>query len=377
MHSHSRRDFFARLAGGWLGASILDRAAARAALARAQAPAAPAGLFELEKVADGVYAATARHATIIECNAAVFENARDLVIVDTHTLPSTAAALTAQLRRLTPKPVRYVVNTHFHGDHVLGNPAYRKLAPGADFISSTATRRLIEEVNPKFLQEMVESAPKQVEALERSRDKAKTPEERAEIERGIADLRAFREEMHGYAFELPNITFDQNLVLHDPAGELRLAFRGRGHTAGDIVVFSPATKVIASGDLLHGFLPYFGDGYPREWPRTLAAIGEFGFETIIGGHGAPQRTRERLPQMSAYIEELTSAVARGKERGRTAEQLQKEITPAVMKSLGGGYGEYVAGQLARYNGAEGTPAEILAERLKEQVATVWRVLEKT
>lgn len=376
MHTHSRRDFFARLGAGWLGASLLERAAARAALARAQAPGAPAGRFEIQKVADGVYAALARRSAITHCNAAIFENANGLLIVDTHSLPSAAAALVAQLRQLSSKPVRYIVNTHYHADHVLGNPEYRKLAPGADIISSTATRQLIAERNPDMVKSWVAGAPKQIEELERAREKAKTAEEKAAREKAIGEWRSFAREMAGYQVELPNVTFDQNLVLHDPAHELHLAFRGRGHTAGDIVVFCPQKKVIASGDLLHGWLPYIGDGYPREWPRTLDAIGEFPFESVIGGHGEPQRSRERLPQMRAYIAELAEVVEGGRRQGRTVEQLQKEITVEKMKSLGGGYGEYVSGQLVKYGGGEGTPAEALAESLKENVASACRALER-
>src|SRR5581483_12476233 len=91
--------------------------------------------FELRNVAAGVFAAIARPAAMINCNATIFENDQDLLIVDSHSKPSAAAALVAQLRRdLTTKPVRYIVNTHFHYDHTQGMPAYAKLAPGADVI---------------------------------------------------------------------------------------------------------------------------------------------------------------------------------------------------------------------------------------------------
>jgi len=83
----------------------------------------------------------------------------------------------------------------------------------------------------------------------------------------ITQSREFLEEMRNATFELPNLTFDDHLVIHDKAHELHLAFRGRGHTSGDIVVFCPQKKVIATGDLLHSFFPVIGDGYPRDWPE--------------------------------------------------------------------------------------------------------------
>ncbi len=357
----------------------MERAALRAAQARAQAPGAPDDLFDITKVTDGVYAAVARPAPVINCNAAIFENANDLLIVDTHSKPSAAAALVAQFRGITSKPVRYVVNTHFHFDHVGGSPEYRKIAPQADLISSTVTRGLIAESAGDRFKGAIESFRKSADEAERQAGAAKTPREREHYRRAAADARAFLAEVQNYSFELPNVTFDRNLIIHDKAHELHLAFRGRGHTAGDIVVFCPDKKVMASGDLLHGFLPYIGDGYPREWPRTLRTLAEFPFEHVVGGHGGVQHTRERLTEEAAFIEELAEAVSRGKEQGRTVEQLQAAITPATLKSLAsGGWGRYVAEQTVQldWDAAFSTPEEALAGGLKGSVAATFKALER-
>jgi glyoxylase-like metal-dependent hydrolase (beta-lactamase superfamily II) len=380
MHSHTRRDFFARLGAGWLGASVMEQAVMRAAQARAQSRHAPAGLFDLEKVAEGVYAAIARPAALTNCNAAIFENAADVLIVDAHSKPSAVAALVAQIRaQVTPKPIRYVVNTHFHWDHTQGMPAYHRIAPHAEILSSGTTRKLIAEFGVARCKESVAAVPKAIEDYQRQLAAATKPEVKARLEAMIAEARAYEAEMRNYSPELPTMTFDRQLILHDKAHELHLAFRGRGHTAGDIVVCCPQKNVIATGDLLHGFLPFIGDGYPREWPATLKAVGEFDFTNVIGGHGGVQRTRERLPQMAAYIEELTGMVARGKEQGRQVAELQREITPASLRSLSGGYGEFVAGQLvaADDSATPPAPAEALANGVKENIASTWKALERS
>ena len=99
-HVHSRRDFFSRAFGGALaGASIIEEAFLRATWARAQAPGANANLFKIEKVADGVYAALARPQVLTNCNAAIFVNSQDVLVVDAHSKPSAAAALIARSRR--------------------------------------------------------------------------------------------------------------------------------------------------------------------------------------------------------------------------------------------------------------------------------------
>ncbi|MBI1897755.1 MAG: MBL fold metallo-hydrolase [Acidobacteria bacterium] len=136
---HSRRGFLkSTLGAAWTAASLLEQAVFRAAHANAFAAAnAGAKLFDIEKVADGVYGAVARPVPILNCNAVVFELSDGVLIVDTHSKPSAAAALAAQLKReVSGKPVKYVVNSHFHWDHSQGGAAYRKLSPKADVIAS-------------------------------------------------------------------------------------------------------------------------------------------------------------------------------------------------------------------------------------------------
>src|SRR3984893_17166678 len=114
-HAHSRRDFFSRAFGGALaGASIVEEAFLRATGGRAQAPGASTNLFTIEKVADGVYAALARPQVLTNCNAAIFVNSQDVLVVDAHSKPSAAAALIAQIKKeMTTEHVSYRVHTHF------------------------------------------------------------------------------------------------------------------------------------------------------------------------------------------------------------------------------------------------------------------------
>src|SRR5579863_8191185 len=122
----SRRDFMRVLMGSALaGASVMELAWHRAAWARAAGAAGDDKLFDLQKAADGVFFAKARPQAMLNCNGAVFVRSKDVVVVDAHSKPSAAAAMIAQIKReLTDKPVRYVVNTHFHWDHTQGDPAY-------------------------------------------------------------------------------------------------------------------------------------------------------------------------------------------------------------------------------------------------------------
>src|SRR6478609_772059 len=114
-------------------------------------------LFDIKPVADGVYAAISKPAYKVNCNAVIILLGDSVLVVDTHSKPSAARALIAQIKKLTDKPVRYVVNTHFHWDHYQGNEAYPSSWPaGIEIISSEATRQNIQRLGiPRIKNEIV------------------------------------------------------------------------------------------------------------------------------------------------------------------------------------------------------------------------------
>ena len=348
-HSHhqpqSRRDFFRFLVGGPLaGASILELAWHRAVWARALAQTAGTQLFDLEKVAEGVYCARSRPQAEINCNAAIFVNSDDVLVVDAHSKPSAAAALIAQIRKdITPKPVRHVVNTHFHWDHIQGNQAYRAAGGKIDFIASEPTRRLMSDLAQKRFQATLDEVPKQIDTMRRRAEKAASEAEKVFCEDQVRQLQAYQSEMKSFRLELPTITFEKSYVIKDKAHELHLEFHGRAHTAGDVVVFCPQKRVVASGDMVHGHFPYIADGFPKAWPGTIDSVAKLDFDVICPGHGPAQHGREHMISMRNYIAELTEKVEMGKKAGKSIADLQKTITVASLKSLqSDGYLKYLS-----------------------------------
>jgi glyoxylase-like metal-dependent hydrolase (beta-lactamase superfamily II) len=350
--SSNRRGFLRTTLGAcWTGASLLEQSIFRATQARAQASSTPQpALFEIEKVADGVYAAIAKPVALTNSNAAIFENTDDLLIVDTHSKPSAVIALVSQIRReITLKPVRYIVNSHFHWDHTQGNHGYKRIAPSADIVASEPTRQLLSKLSETRLKASLAEAQKSLENYQQQLAAAKTAEDKAYFGEAVRETNDYLAEMRAFTPELPNITFDSDLILHDRAHDLHLAFRGRGHTAGDVVVFCPQKKAVATGDLLHGFAPFLTDAYPYDWPRTLLHIAEFRFDHVMGGHGGVQHSKDRLYQKCAFIEELTDRVAGLLRNGQTVDQIKGEIRPDQLKSLAnGGYGAFLLESLKRY-----------------------------
>ncbi|MBK5290865.1 MAG: MBL fold metallo-hydrolase [Acidobacteriia bacterium] len=383
---NSRRGFLKRALGAcWIGASVLDQAMFRAVRARAQA----AGnytlptLFDIEKAADGIYMALARPASLINCNAVIIENAADLMIIDTHSKPSAVVSLLRQLRnQVSQKPVRYVVASHFHWDHSHGLPAYRRIAPHADLVASETTRKLIGEQTLPRLKASFDELAKTIEDYKQRLAKATTPQDKALCREMISETQDYLQEMKNFTPELPNLTLERDLIIHDKAHDLHLAFRGRGHTAGDVVVWCPQKKTIATGDLLHGFFPFIGDGYPLDWPRTLVAVGhQFSFNNIAGGHGSLQRDTSRLYQMANYIEEVTERVVAGRRSGKTQAQLESEVTPATLKTVADrNFGELTAQGLLKHRRMPPplpTAAQVLSDSVKANVGHIYAALERS
>lgn len=310
---------------------------ATAAVAALPAQKAPASSFTIEKVADGVWAALAAPMAIGNCNSAVFELSDGLLVVDTHARPS-AAAMMSSLRQQTRKPVKYVVITHIHGDHVQGMAAYRKMAPNAQFITHAATRKRMADGGDPM--PALRAAREKALADAEQKLAAATGDDKAYWTRIVAESKDFLAEMKNVTIEMPQISVTRDWVLHDKLQEIHVMFRGRGHTDGDLVVYSPQRRVIASGDLFVSTTPNLGP-FVRDYPRTLVAVAqECPYEKAIVGHGAVQSGQAALYRQVDYIEELTVIAERSREK--------KTVSPADLKSLAGGGAEQIAEQIFRW-----------------------------
>ncbi|MGO9262735.1 MAG: MBL fold metallo-hydrolase [Bryobacteraceae bacterium] len=296
-------------------------------------------------MAEGVYFAFARPQAVTNCNAAIFVNSSDVLVVDAHSKPSAAAALIAQIKQqITAKPVRYLVDTHFHWDHSQGNAGYRD-AFGKDLkiVASDTTKKLQEQFSQARLRESLDPhghpfpsqphVPVLLEAARQQLSAAGSPEQKALIADRIRQLEAFQREMQSFAPVLPTVTFGKAYVIKDKAHDLHVEFHGRAHTAGDVVVFCPQKRVVATGDMILGTLPFLGDSFPREWPKTIDSVAKLAFDHVAGGHGAVQQGRQRMTSQRNYIEELAVRVEAGKEAGQPLSEIQKSIPVASIKAL--------------------------------------------
>src|SRR3989475_12512881 len=229
--------------------------------------------FEIKKVADGVHVAVAAPAYKVNCNTAIIENDDGVMIVDTHSKPSAARVIVEKLRDITRKPVRYVVNTHFHWDHWHGNEVYPATYPDAEIVTNQITREDMVMKGLKRIQDHVRQVPGEIAKLKADLQVA-SPSQRTKLEADLRLAEAYLTEVKALKPALPTIAFEETMKLYRRDREIHLLHLGRAHTAGDVFVYLPREKVVITGDAMIGWTPYMGDGYPEEWAATLDRLAQ-------------------------------------------------------------------------------------------------------
>jgi cyclase len=283
--------------------------------------------FEVRKIGDGVWAAVAAPAYKVNCNTAIIEDDEGVMVVDTHSKPSAARVIVGMLRELTPKPVRYVVNTHFHWDHWHGNEVYPAAYPNAEIVTNQITREAMVRKGLKRIQDHVRTVPAEVAKL-RADLAAAVPAQRAALERDLKLAEAYLTEVTALKPALPTLAFEQTMKVYRRDREIHLLYLGRAHTEGDVFVYLPKEKIVITGDALIGWTPYMGDGYPEDWAATLDRLAQLDFTHIIMGHG-DVADRAWLRTFRGYVHDMVEAVRREAATGATLDEVKRRVTEAL------------------------------------------------
>ena len=288
-------------------------------------------LFDIKPMADGVYAAIAKPAYKINCNAAIILLGDSVLVVDTHSKPSAARALIGQIKKITDKPVRYVVNTHFHWDHYQGNQAYPSSWPaGVEIISSRATRENIEYRGIPRVKYEIATMPKEIEQLKSELAAAADPKQKEALRTNLQQAESYLAELQSMQFTLPTLTFDRSLILYRPTRTVQILWLGNAHTNGDVWVYLPKEKILICGDALHGWTPFMGDSYPFDWIQTLDAAEKLDFDQALGGHGDVMHGKQTFELWKAYFRDLLDDTARIYGQGASLEEAQKQVSTLLI-----------------------------------------------
>ena len=281
--------------------------------------------FTFHKIRDDLYHAVGTGSMSVGANAAVLINEADVLLVDSHVSPAAATVLLDELKAVTNKPVRYVVNMHFHFDHTHGNQIY---PAGVEIIGHEQTREALASgasQRGRGYDRFVNTLPQQIAALRAQLDTATVAATRADLERRIRIQENYRAATAAVRPVPPNVAFDSRLTLYRGGREIRLMFFGRGHTTGDIVVFLPRERVLITGDLLTAGLSYMGDAFVPDWIETLERLKRLEFDTILPGHGQPITQRQRIDHFQAYLTDFWGKVVALHRAGVSAEDAAQRI----------------------------------------------------
>src|SRR5437762_10902372 len=253
------------------------------------------GPLRIEKVKDDLYMISGEGG-----NVAVYVTSDGVLLVD-DMFDRNHADILAQIKSVTDKPLKYVVNTHQHDDHAGGD---LKMLPIAEVIAHQNVRANLEHIKQPYYED--------------------TP---------------------GTPIGLPRVTFSDEFAVHLGGKEVRARYFGRGHTGGDAVIYFPELKVIHTGDLFltrptQPYIDYANGGSALEWTKALDEVLKLDFDTIIPGHG-PLSDRAGLLKWQSDFRTMRDRIGGMVRQGRSKD----EVSQTLIKDFGWPAGGLAIGQV--------------------------------
>jgi cyclase len=301
---------------------------------------APLPGHETVKVADGVYAFITAESNnaIVSGNSIAIVGDDGVLVVDSGNFPSETRKIIAEIRQLTPLPVRYLVHTHWHRDHTDGDSEYRTAFPQVVIISTPYTRKMITDLAMKNLEDEIKEGPDYANYLRKVAQEGKsssgrvlTAEEKTYSKEFAGSIEAALAEFKQVKLLLPDETFDQNLNIHLGKREVQLKYLGRGNTGGDAVIYLPEAKVVMAGDLLVYPTPFAFDSYLTEWIQTLGKLKAIGATTIVPGHGPVQHNYDYIDLVSSLLQSVNSQVQQAARQNLSLDDTRKKVDVANLE----------------------------------------------
>jgi phosphoglycerate dehydrogenase-like enzyme/glyoxylase-like metal-dependent hydrolase (beta-lactamase superfamily II) len=251
---------------------------------------------DVKEVAPGVFF---RYSAISPTDMSIFGGSNniwvvfeDYVVVIDANFPKEAGDVIEAVKKTTDKPIRYVLDTHHHGDHSYGNAVFGQA--GASIVAQTNCARLLRVDGPKEFK-AAGSGP-----------------------RGRKDIAASM-------LKVPNVVFDDKLVLDDGKQRVEFLFFGHAHTSGDAFAYLPRHKIVCTGDAcVNGAFNFMGHSDSASWIRVLEAAQQLDVQLVLPGHG-PIARKDLLEKQKRYFVELRKQVQKGIDENKSLEDVKKSI----------------------------------------------------
>jgi len=297
--------------------------------------------FRLEQIAPNIYAFVSNNTTqsCEDGNTTVIITDEGVAVVDA---PSTylSEQHLAEIRKLTDKPVVYLIDTHFHPDHVFGNHVYKDAFPGLHIIAQDYTKSASEHRNPYTLAHY--QGPGGAAVLKSLRQQAETgidlatgkPLQGYDLVHAKTDYAACSP--HLAAAERtrlvsPDMTYSESLTIALGGTVIKL-MHFQGHTPGDTVVYLPQRNILITGDLVIGPVPYGGDDITEKWIGSLETLMAMHASVIVPGHGEVEFDNSYMQLEHDLLSSVMAQAYVAATHDDTSEQFKKTLDLASFKA---------------------------------------------
>lgn len=253
--------------------------------------------ISFDEIGRGLYAFTAEG----DPNSGVIVGDDAVMVIDAQATPVMAIQVIERVRKVTDKPIKYVLLSHYHAVRVLGASAYSS----AEILASDATRELIVERGQQDMDSEIGRFPRLFQAVE---------------------------SVPGLTW--PTMTFPQQMSVWLGQREVRIMHLGRGHTAGDVIAYIPDSNVVFSGDLVeYHSACYCGDAHFKDWPRTLDRLAQFQANALVPGRGAALATPEKVKEGIEMTRDFLSTLYNSARDSVTRKLTLKEAFAAARQVM--------------------------------------------
>jgi glyoxylase-like metal-dependent hydrolase (beta-lactamase superfamily II) len=263
--------------------------------------------FVVKKIRNGIFAAIHKEGGAAIGNAGIIDLGDTTLVFDTFISPVAAKDLHEAAKSLTGSSVSYVVNSHYHNDHIRGNQEF----PNAQIISTAKTLTLLKTTGKEELASDQNNAPQRYQHYLAEMRKNKDQAAQDQIRFWLDYYRVIADSLDDLHICLPQRTFNDHLTLSGSARSVELFSYGGGHSGSDAFLFIPDESVLFLSDLLFvNSHPFLADGHPENWISILEKIKTLDATILVPGHG-PVGSKTDLDLLITYIQmmENTSRTA--------------------------------------------------------------------
>ena len=308
-------------AGAALGASPSPSHTATAPVKIAHIKLSP-GIHQFTVAADGY---------VEQLNSVAIINDEDVLVFDTTTRPSTARKILGEIRKITRKPVRFVVNSHWHPDHWSGNEVFAAANPGLQIIATEKERDFMLNTAamwPGYIRKALEGQEKAVAdqfASGKTTDGAPlTPEIKRQIEFELQQIRDLSAEQDKVRRIYPTLTYSDRLTLRHGGREFQF-ISVTGDAAGTTVLYLPQQRILITGDTVSYPLPYYTPPL-SEHARSLRELARLNPAIIVPGHGPAFRDTGYMQLEAELFEEVLRQTRAALQGGAvTIDEVQAKV----------------------------------------------------